>query len=80
MVLETYKANLFQLRYALNPSKSCVDNLDLAIVREIAPKSIALQGGDTQTMNFNGSILANTCSADKELFHIYFIDEDEEVE
>lgn len=42
--------------------------------------SIALQGGDTQTMNFNGSILANTCSTDKELFHIYFIDEEEEEE
>ena len=40
--------------------------------------SIALQGGDTQTMNFNGSILANTCSADKALFYIYFIDEEEE--
>ena len=40
--------------------------------------SLALQGGDTQTMNFNGAILANTCSADKALFYIYFIDEEEE--
>lgn len=42
--------------------------------------SLALQGGDTQTMNFNGAILANTCSTDKALFYIYFIDEDDKEE
>ena len=37
--------------------------------------TIALQGGDSQTMDFNGAIMADTCSEDKELFVLYFIDE-----
>ena len=39
--------------------------------------TLALQGGDSQTMDFKGAILADTCSADKVLFEVYFIDEDE---
>lgn len=39
--------------------------------------TLALQGGDSQTMDYKGTILADTCSADKVLFEVYFIDEDE---
>ena len=39
--------------------------------------TLALQGGDSQTMDYKGAILADTCSADKVLFEVYFIDEDE---
>ena len=37
--------------------------------------TIALQGGDSQTMDFNGAMMADTCSENKELFVLYFIDE-----
>lgn len=40
--------------------------------------SLALQGGDSQTMDYKGAIMLDTCSANKELFSIYFIDEIEE--
>lgn len=40
--------------------------------------SIALQGGDSQTMDFKGSMMVNACSTDQELFSIYYIDEEEE--
>lgn len=41
--------------------------------------SLALQGGDTQTMDYKGAILADTCSTQQILFEIYFIDEEEQV-
>ena len=41
--------------------------------------SLALQGGDTQTMDFKGSALTNTCSTNKILVEIYYVDEEEEV-
>ena len=40
--------------------------------------TLSLQGGDSQTMDYKGAILADTCSSDKVLFEVYFIDEDEE--
>lgn len=40
--------------------------------------SIALQGGDSQTMDFKGSMMVNACSTDQELFSIYYIDEEED--
>ena len=40
--------------------------------------SLALQGGDTQTMDYKGAMMLDTCSANKELFSLYFIDEVEE--
>lgn len=40
--------------------------------------SLALQGGDSQTMDFKGSMMVNACSTDQELFSIYYIDEEEE--
>ena len=40
--------------------------------------SIALQGGDTQTMDFKGAMMVDTCSTDQEMFSLYFIDEDTE--
>ena len=40
--------------------------------------SLALQGGDTQTMDYKGAVLANTCSTDKTLVEVFFIDEEEE--
>lgn len=42
--------------------------------------SLALQGGDTQTMDYKGAILANTCSTEKTLIEVYFIDEKEEAD
>lgn len=40
--------------------------------------SLALQGGDSQTMDYKGSMMLNACSTDDELFSIYYIDEEEE--
>lgn len=40
--------------------------------------SLALQGGDGQTMDYKGAILANTCSTEKTLIEVYFVDEEEE--
>ena len=58
------------------------ENFRAAIVRipEFMPSpdvSLALQGGDTQTMDYKGAILANSCSTDKTLVEIFFIDEEE---
>lgn len=40
--------------------------------------SLALQGGDSQTMDYKGSMMLNACSTDAELFSIYYIDEEED--
>jgi hypothetical protein len=40
--------------------------------------TLALQGGDSQNMDYNGAIMADTCSVDKDLFVLYFIDDVEE--
>ena len=40
--------------------------------------SLALQSGDSQTMDYKGAILSNVCSTDKTLVEVYFIDEEEE--
>lgn len=40
--------------------------------------SLALQGGDSQSMEYKGAILTDTCSASQEMVEIYFIDEEEE--
>lgn len=40
--------------------------------------SLALQGGDTQTMDYKGAVMLDACSTDKELFSLYFVDEVEE--
>lgn len=37
--------------------------------------SLALQGGDSQGIDFKGSIMVDYCSTNKELFSIYYIDE-----
>ena len=40
--------------------------------------SLALQGGDSQTMDYKASMMLNACSTDGELFSIYYIDEEED--
>lgn len=40
--------------------------------------TLALQGGDSQTMDYKGVMMVNSCSTDQELFSIYYIDEEEE--
>lgn len=40
--------------------------------------TIALQGGDSQSMDYKGAMMLNACSKDSELFSIYYIDEEEE--
>lgn len=40
--------------------------------------TLALQGGDSQTMDYKGSMMLNACSTDGELFSIYYIDEEED--
>lgn len=40
--------------------------------------SLALQGGDSQTMDYKGAMMLNACSTNQELFSIYYIDEEEE--
>lgn len=40
--------------------------------------SLALQGGDSQTMDYKGSMMLNACSTDGELFSIYYIDEEDD--
>lgn len=37
--------------------------------------SLALQGGDSQTMDYKGAMMLDTCSTEQELFSIYVIDE-----
>ena len=39
--------------------------------------SLALQGGDTQSMDYKGAMMLDACSVDKELFSIYYIDEED---
>ena len=41
--------------------------------------SLALQGGDSQTMDYKGAILTNACSTSQDMVEIYFVDEEEEV-
>lgn len=40
--------------------------------------SLALQGGDSQEMDYKGAMMLNACSVDQELFSIYYIDEEED--
>lgn len=40
--------------------------------------SIALEGGDSQTMDYTGAILTDTCSVDQDMVEIFFIDEVED--
>lgn len=40
--------------------------------------TLALQGGDSQTMDYKGAMMVNSCSTEQELFSIYYIDEEEE--
>ena len=40
--------------------------------------SLALQGGDSQNMDYKGAILTDTCSTTQDMVEIYFIDEEEE--
>ena len=40
--------------------------------------SLSLQGGDAQNMDYKGAMMVDTCSTEKELFSIYYIDEPEE--
>ena len=40
--------------------------------------SLALQGGDSQTMDYKGAMMLNACDTDAELFSIYYIDEEED--
>lgn len=68
---------------AVNPCNKEMLKAIVIHIPEFIPSpelSIALQGGDAQTMNFNGTILSNTCSTDKALFHIYFMDEEDDTE
>lgn len=39
--------------------------------------TIALEGGDSQSMDYKGAILTDTCSTSQEMVEIYFIDEAE---
>ena len=41
--------------------------------------SLALQGGDSQTMDYKGAILTDACSTSQDMVEIYFVDEEEEV-
>lgn len=40
--------------------------------------TLALQGGDSQTMDYKGAMMLNACSTDSELFSIYYIDGEED--
>ena len=40
--------------------------------------TVALQGGDSQSMDYKGAMLLNACAGDAELFSIYYIDEEED--
>ena len=41
--------------------------------------SIALEGGDSQTMDYKGTILTDTCSDNNLMVEIFYIDEEEDV-
>lgn len=69
---------------ALAVDKCDDDNFKPVIVHipEFIPSpdlSLALQGGDNQTMDYKGTILTNTCSTDQTLIEIFYIDEEEDV-
>lgn len=40
--------------------------------------TLALTGGDSQTMDYTGSVLTDTCSTEQTMIEVYFIDEIEE--
>ena len=40
--------------------------------------TLALTGGDSQTMDYKGSILTDSCSTEQTMVEVYFIDEAEE--
>ena len=68
---------------ALVVDKCETDVLKAAIIHipSIMPSpefSLALQGGDSQTMDYKGSMMLNACSTDGELFSIYYIDEEDD--
>lgn len=42
--------------------------------------TIALQGGDSQTMDYTGAILTDSCSADQNMVEVYFVDEAEDAD
>ena len=73
---------LFFKALAINPCDK--ENFRACVIHipEFIPSpelSIALQGGDGQTMDYKGAVLANTCASDKTLVEVFFIDEEEEV-
>lgn len=84
----TISADKFPKAHELFFKALAVDPCDKEIFRAVvihipefipSPEvSLALQGGDSQTMDYKGAILANTCSTDKILIDVYFIDEEEE--
>ena len=41
--------------------------------------TLALQGGDSQTMDYKGAILTDACSVDQDMVEIFFIDEEEDI-
>ena len=41
--------------------------------------SLALQGGDSQTMDYKGAILTDTCPVNQDMIELYFIDEEEDI-
>ena len=73
---------LFFKALAVNPCDKESFRAVIVHIPEFIPSpelSLALQGGDGQTMDYKGAVLANTCSTDKTLVEVYFVDEDEEV-
>ena len=86
----TNNANTFPKAHELFFKALAVDPCDkenyracIVHIPEFIPSpefTLALQGGDSQTMDFNGAILADTCSTEKVMFYLYFVDEVEEAE
>lgn len=74
---------LFFKALAVDPCDKEVFRAVVIHIPEFIPSpefSLALQGGDSQTMDYKGAILANTCSTNKVLFDVYFVDEEEEMD
>lgn len=84
----TNSANKFPKAHELFFKALAVDPCDKESLRAVivhipsfipSPEcSLALQGGDTQSMDFKGAMMVDSCSVDQEMFSLYFIDEIEE--
>ena len=75
-VHELYFKALAVDKCSLNTFRACI--IHIASFMPSPEVSIAIQSGDSQTMDYKGTILTNACLASQNMVEVYFIDEEEE--